>query len=127
MLTIKILGTGCPNCRRLEAETRAPLDALQPAIDYEPVKVTDIMEIAAYGVLSVPGLVLNETMICSGRIPKREQIAPSTVPVSAMGVSYRMCGYIVIGWNGLPSILAATPSRSLTLMPQPVLHCRHTE
>jgi small redox-active disulfide protein 2 len=74
MLTIKILGTGCPNCHRLEAETRATLDALEPAIDYELVKVTDFMEIADYGVLSVPGLVMNETVVCSGRIPKREQI-----------------------------------------------------
>lgn len=74
MLTIKILGTGCPNCRRLEAETRATLDALEPAIDYELVKVIDFMEIADYGVLSVPGLVMNETVVCSGRIPKREQI-----------------------------------------------------
>lgn len=74
MLTIEILGTGCPNCRRLEAETRAALDSLEPGIAYELVKVTDFLEIADYGVLSVPGLVMNETVVCSGRIPKRDQI-----------------------------------------------------
>lgn len=74
MIAIKILGTGCPNCKRLEAEVRATLDAMAPRIDYELVKVTDFMEIADYGVLSVPGLVMNETVVCSGRIPRREQI-----------------------------------------------------
>jgi|AMZC01.1.fsa_nt_AMZC01003320.1_2 small redox-active disulfide protein 2 len=74
MLTVKILGTGCPNCRRLEAETRAALDAAQPPIPYELVKVTDFMDIVSYGVLATPALVINETVVSAGRIPRPEQI-----------------------------------------------------
>jgi small redox-active disulfide protein 2 len=74
MLTVKILGTGCPNCRRLEMETRAALDGAVPAIDYDLVKLTDFLEIADYGVLSVPGLVMNDQVVCSGRIPRADQI-----------------------------------------------------
>ena len=72
MLKIKVLGAGCPNCKKLEAETRAALDA--PAIAYELSKVTDYNEIAAYGVLSTPALVINEKVVSAGRIPKRGQI-----------------------------------------------------
>jgi small redox-active disulfide protein 2 len=75
MVSIKILGTGCPNCRHLEAETRAVLAGLEPWKAYDLVKVTDFLEIASYGVLSVPGLVINEMVVCSGQIPKRDQIA----------------------------------------------------
>jgi len=58
MLTVKILGPRCPNCRRLEAETRAALDAAQPGIAYEIVKVTDYMDIVSYGVMSTPALMM---------------------------------------------------------------------
>ena len=72
MLQIKVLGAGCPNCQKLEAETRAALDA--PGIAYELTKVTDFADIAAYGVMQTPALVIDETVVCSGRIPKRGQI-----------------------------------------------------
>ncbi|MEW6578661.1 MAG: thioredoxin family protein [Chloroflexota bacterium] len=75
MITVKILGTDCPNCQRLEAETRLALAMMEPPVPYELVKVTDFFEIADYGLLSVPGLVLNEKVLCNGRIPSREQIA----------------------------------------------------
>jgi len=74
MLTVKILGSGCPNCRRLESETRAALDGAQPGIDYEIVKVTDYMDIVSYGVMSTPALVINEKVVSAGRIPKADQI-----------------------------------------------------
>lgn len=74
MLTVKILGSGCPNCRRLEAEVRAALDAAQPQIAYELEKVTDFMDIISYGVMSTPALVMNETVLSMGRIPKADQI-----------------------------------------------------
>jgi small redox-active disulfide protein 2 len=72
MLTIKILGSGCPNCKRLEQEVR---DALADTpIDYEVIKVTDYADIASYGIMSTPGLVINEAVVSFGRIPKRQQI-----------------------------------------------------
>lgn len=72
MLTIKVLGSGCPNCKRLEAETRATLDATD--IAYELVKVTDYADIAAYGVMQTPALVLNDAVVSVGKIPKRDAI-----------------------------------------------------
>ena len=72
MLNIKVLGSGCANCKRLELETRTTLDGA--GIAYELEKVTDYGDIAAYGILSTPGLVMNERVVSAGRIPKRDQI-----------------------------------------------------
>jgi small redox-active disulfide protein 2 len=72
VLHIKVLGSGCPNCRRLEAETRAALDAA--GIGYELTKVTGYEDILAYGVISTPALVINERIVSSGRIPARSHI-----------------------------------------------------
>ena len=72
MLQVKVLGSGCANCKRLETETRAALDGA--AISYELVKVTDYAAIASYGVLSTPALVIDGEVVSSGRIPRREQI-----------------------------------------------------
>ncbi len=74
MLTIKVLGSGCPNCKRLETETRAALDSANPNIEYEIIKVTDYAEIASYSVMSTPALVINEKVVSAGRIPKAKQI-----------------------------------------------------
>lgn len=75
MLTVKILGPGCANCKRLEQETREALTAASLPFEYEIVKVTDFADIAAYGVMTTPALVFNEKVVSTGRIPKREQIA----------------------------------------------------
>lgn len=72
MITIKILGSGCANRKRLEQEVRDALAAT--TIEHEIVKVTDYADIAAYGILSTPGLVMNEQVKSAGRIPKRQQI-----------------------------------------------------
>lgn len=72
MLTIKILGSGCANCKRLEQEVNNALSGSE--IDYEVIKVTDYADIMAYNVMSTPGLVMNETILSTGRIPKRDQI-----------------------------------------------------
>jgi small redox-active disulfide protein 2 len=72
MLNIKILGSGCPNCRKLEALTRQAVEQL--AIEAEVIHVTDYADIMAYNVLSTPGLVLNEKVVSSGRIPSAAEI-----------------------------------------------------
>lgn len=72
MVTIKILGTGCPNCKKLEREVNEAL--ADSSIQYELVKVTDYEDIMAYGIMSTPGLVINETLLTAGRIPSRQQI-----------------------------------------------------
>lgn len=67
MLTVKILGSGCANCRKLEAVAREA--AAAAGIEAEFVKVTDLKAIMAYDLLSTPGLVINEKLVSSGRIP----------------------------------------------------------
>jgi small redox-active disulfide protein 2 len=72
MLTIKILGSGCQNCKRLELEVREAL--ADSELPFEVVKVTEYSDIASYGIMSTPGLVMNEQVMSVGRIPKRQQI-----------------------------------------------------
>jgi small redox-active disulfide protein 2 len=72
MLEVKVLGSGCANCQKLERETRAALDGA--SIAYQLTKVTDFADIAAYGVMRTPALVMNETVLSSGKIPKQDQI-----------------------------------------------------
>jgi small redox-active disulfide protein 2 len=72
MLTIKILGSGCANCKRLEAQTRKVVEKLN--IEAEVIKVTDHKEIMEYPILATPGLVVNEKVLSSGRIPSESEI-----------------------------------------------------
>lgn len=72
MLTIKILGGGCANCKRLEAQTRKVVEKLD--IDAEFIKVTDHNQIMEYPILATPGLVINEKVLSSGRIPNEIEI-----------------------------------------------------
>ncbi len=65
--TVKILGSGCANCRRLAALTEQALSEL--GLDAEVVEVTDYAQIAAYGVMSTPALVVGEQVVTAGRIP----------------------------------------------------------
>jgi small redox-active disulfide protein 2 len=72
MLRIKILGSGCANCRRLEALTRQAASNL--SIEAEVVKVTEYPEIMKYGVMSTPGLVINDKVVSTGRVPDEAEI-----------------------------------------------------
>ncbi|QQS02011.1 MAG: TM0996/MTH895 family glutaredoxin-like protein [Austwickia sp.] len=69
---IKILGPGCKNCTTLEAEARAAVEHLGLHATIE--KVTAYPDIAAYGIMSTPGLVVDEQVLVSGRVPKRAEI-----------------------------------------------------
>ena len=72
-MIVKILGTGCANCKNLEKLSRevAAASGLSPTFE----KVTDIAEIMGYGVLSTPALVIDDEVKASGRIPSRSEIA----------------------------------------------------
>lgn len=71
-MEIRILGTGCLKCEELEKRTINALAELGVAADVQKVK--DIKAIAAYGVLSTPGLVINSKVKSSGRLPSPDEI-----------------------------------------------------
>ncbi|HHV21054.1 MAG TPA: thioredoxin family protein [Propionibacterium sp.] len=72
-MQIKILGPGCANCTKLEKETAKAVAKL--GIDATIEKVTDFGDIAAYGVMKTPGLVIDEEVVASGRVPTASKIA----------------------------------------------------
>lgn len=73
MKKIEVLGPGCANCKRLEAVAH---EAVQLAgVEAEIVKITDYGEIAGYGILRTPGLVIDGKVVSSGRIPSAGDIA----------------------------------------------------
>jgi len=72
MLTIKVLGPGCDNCKKVEASARQAVGSL--GLQAIVVKVTDYAEIQKYPILSTPGLVINEKLVCAGRIPTPAEV-----------------------------------------------------
>jgi small redox-active disulfide protein 2 len=72
MISIKVLGPGCNNCKMVEVNTRAALENLGIQADVE--KVTAFPEIKKWNILSTPGLVINDKVVCAGRIPDVAEI-----------------------------------------------------
>jgi small redox-active disulfide protein 2 len=72
MLNIKILGSGCENCKKLMSLTEQAVARLSIEANFE--KVTDYAEIMKYPILSTPGLVINDKVVASGRIPSEAEI-----------------------------------------------------
>lgn len=71
-LTIRILGPGCVNCRRLEEEVLAALSEL--GLPADVLHVTDIKEIASYGVMGTPALVVNGKVLWVGSVPPKGRL-----------------------------------------------------
>lgn len=72
MLTIKVLGSGCANCKRVEQIAKTVVADL--AIEAEIIKVTEYPDIMKYNIMSTPGLVINEKVVSSGRIPTPAEV-----------------------------------------------------
>ena len=72
MLIIKILGSGCANCKRVEQIARRVVEEM--SLDAEIIKVTDYKDIMAYNIFSTPGLVINEKVVSTGRIPTPAEV-----------------------------------------------------
>lgn len=71
-MEIKVLGTGCAKCKKLEEMVREVVGEL--GVDADIVKISDLNEILEYDIMMTPGLVVNGEVACSGRIPKKEEI-----------------------------------------------------
>ena len=71
-MKIKVLGTGCPKCKKLYAEAERAIAS--SGVKAELEKVEKIEEILKYGVMATPGLVINEEVKSSGRIPENGEI-----------------------------------------------------
>jgi len=65
-MIIRILGSGCPNCKKLELNAREAVKQLGLGVDF--VKVTDFKDIARYGIMRTPGLVFDEKVVSFGKV-----------------------------------------------------------
>ena len=77
MLDIKILGQGCAKCYSLERAAASALETLlneHPDLEATLEHIEDILEIERYPVLFTPALVVNEKVVCAGRVPKRDEV-----------------------------------------------------
>ena len=72
MLTIKVLGSGCANCKRVEQIVHKVVEEM--ALQAEVIKVTEYPEIMKYNIMSTPGLVINEKIVSTGRIPTPAEV-----------------------------------------------------
>ena len=79
-MKIKVLGPGCPRCRQLEQTTKEVVKEL--GIDAEIEYVKDIKKIMEYPILTTPGLVIDEKLVVSGRVPSKAEV--TTFITSAM-------------------------------------------
>jgi len=72
MLSIKVLGSGCTNCQKVEQVAKKVVATLN--VDATFQKVTAMPEIMQYPILATPGLVINENLVCAGRIPSEAEV-----------------------------------------------------
>jgi small redox-active disulfide protein 2 len=71
-MEIKILGKGCPKCKRVEQIARQA--AKEVGVDATFIKIKNIEDIMTYPIISTPGLVINEKLVSSGHIPSKDEV-----------------------------------------------------
>jgi small redox-active disulfide protein 2 len=80
MLNIKVLGPGCSNCVKVEQVARKVVTMM--GMEAEITKITDWTEIQQYPILATPGLVVNDKVVCAGRIPNEAEVTTWLVDAS---------------------------------------------
>ncbi len=71
-MQIKVLGTGCPTCKKLYKDVTEIVEEL--GLEVEVNKIEDIQQIMEYGIMSVPALIINENVKFSGKSPNKEEL-----------------------------------------------------
>jgi small redox-active disulfide protein 2 len=71
-MIIKILGSGCANCKKVERIARKVVETMGIEATFE--KITEYPEMMKYRILSTPGLVIDEELVCAGRIPSETEV-----------------------------------------------------
>ncbi len=83
MLNIKVLGPGCANCTKVEEIAHKVVQTL--AVEASITKLKDREAWKPYGLLSTPGLVINEKLVCGGRIPDEAEVTTWVTTALAQG------------------------------------------
>ena len=71
-MNVKVLGTNCSKCKRLESKLRELVE--ENNIDAEVTKVTEIDKMLSYGIMMTPGLVVNNKVLSQGKIPVKSTL-----------------------------------------------------
>ena len=84
MLNIKVVGSGCPNCQKLAELCREVIE--ENNIQAQIEKITDINQFADLGIMITPGLLLNNQVVSSGKIPTRSTLKHWIIDASKQGI-----------------------------------------
>ena len=77
MLDVKVLGPGCQKCRQVEQLAMDGLEVLlgeNPGLEVSLEHIEDLLEIEQYSIFFTPALVVNEKVVCAGRVPSQEEV-----------------------------------------------------